>query len=77
MRIPRVKNFVGIGRADRCNLIRALNRALHKVDTAVIFEQRRLVGRNTEHVLKKLLAVYSLILNVMNRENRLYIFITR
>lgn len=77
MRIPRVKDFVGIGRADGRNSVGTLNRTLHEVDAAVIFKQRGLVGRNSENILKKLLAVNALILNVMNRENRLYVFITR
>ena len=77
MRIPRIKNFVRIGRADCRNLVGTFDCALHKVDAAVVFKQGSLVGRNTEHVLKQLHSVNSLILNVVNCEDRFDVFVAR
>ena len=55
--------------------MRTLNCALHKVNAAIIFDKAFLIIRNTKNILSKLSAIFTLVLDIMNGENRFYILI--
>ena len=70
MGIIGVKNLVGIGGRNGCNLIGALNSPLHKVCTAVIFNNTLAFIGDSQYLAVKVQSIFSLILNIMNGKYR-------
>ena len=71
MGVPRVEDLLRVRRADGCHAVRGFNRTLHQVDTIVIFQDMVLRLRDAEHVFDQFFAIFPLVLDVMDGDNRL------
>ena len=70
--VPRVEYLPRIARTYRCYAVGSLDSALHHIDVAVIFEDIRVIHRYTHDLIEYLLAVFALILDVMDSIDVLY-----
>ena len=77
MAVPRIEDFLCIGRRNGRHLVGAFDGSLHEVDVAVIFQNVGVLGLESDHVADKIHTVGALILNIMNRENSLDALIPR
>ena len=63
---PGIQNLLSIGRTDRADAVRGLDRTFHQVHAAVKFDDRGVILRQAQNVLQKLHTVFALVLNIMN-----------
>ena len=74
--IPRVKNFLCIGRRNSCNLICTLDACFHKVNKSIVQNEIVIFRCNTQNIVEKFVTVLALILNVVDCENSFDVFIS-
>ena len=72
---PGIQDFLRVGRADGGHLVGHLDGTLHEVDAAVLLHDGSAALRNAKDILQDFHAVFALVLDVMNGENRFDVFV--
>ncbi len=72
---PRVENLLGIGRADRADRVALVDAAFHEVAAAVPLDDKAVLLRQAENVVRDLHTEAALILDVVDGKERANILI--
>ena len=70
MGIPGIQNLLCVGLTDGSDHITLVDTALHVIDTSIILNNRGSALREAQHILDHFHSVFSLILDVMDRQHR-------